>query len=209
VVAAIVTVLVVGLGTGTVRRPAGNGLVTTFLPGEFRTVPDACTAVTAATLRQYLPGRLDVVVPRSLAGRAESLCDWTLDAPPVYRHLQVTVEAYSPSGLASGDGSATFAAIDAYQQAERALLSPPRATHLPQAQVTPLPRTGDAAFTALQVIRAGGQASSLVTVVTRERNVLVTVVLEGLTGGRYGPVPVPRLRAGAAAVARDVLARLP
>ena len=43
-------------------------------------------------------------------------CDWTLDHKPVYRLLQVTAQAYAPSGLASGNGSATSAAKDAYAQ---------------------------------------------------------------------------------------------
>ena len=43
----------------------------------------------------------------------------------------------------------------------------------------------------------------------RERNVLVTVVFDGLAhspGGRYGPVQVSQLQAGAVAAARDILA---
>ena len=95
-------------------------MVTTFQPGELKTVPNACSAVTAATLNQYLPGSRRVVTPRSLYGSAQSLCDWTLDAKPMYRVLEVTVRAYAPSGLASGNGSATFAAKDAYQQASLA-----------------------------------------------------------------------------------------
>ena len=80
-------------------------------------MPNACSAVTAATLSQYLPGRPARGRPESLYGSAQSLCDWTLDAKPLYRVLEVTVQAYAPSGLASGNGSATFAAKDAYQQA--------------------------------------------------------------------------------------------
>ena len=127
------------------------GLVTTFQAGESRTVPSACTAVTAATLSQYLPGTRHVVVPHSLDGRAQSMCDWTVDAPPVYRLLDVTVQAYSPSGLASGNGSATNAAVDAYQQAMQQKANPPKASHQPKAVITPVPGAGSAAFSALQV----------------------------------------------------------
>src|SRR6266851_1102554 len=37
--------------------PLPDQIVTTFLPGEFQTVPNTCTAVSTATLDQYLPGR--------------------------------------------------------------------------------------------------------------------------------------------------------
>ncbi|MGE5136214.1 MAG: hypothetical protein ACM32E_25285 [Gemmatimonadota bacterium] len=186
----------------------GN-LVTTFQPGETRTVPDACKAVSAATLSQYLPGTRHTVVPHSLDGRAQSMCDWTVDAPPRYRLLDVTVQAYSPSGLASGNGSATRAAVDAYQQAMQQKANPAKASHQPKAAISALPGLGSAAFSALQVPRAGGDTTDLVTVVARERNVLVTVVFDGLAhspGGKYGPVSVPQLQAGAVAAARDVLA---
>ena len=186
----------------------GN-LVTTFLPGESRTVPDACKAVTAATLSQYLPGTRHTVVPHSLDGRAQSMCDWTVDAPPEYRLLDVTVQAYSPSGLASGNGSASNAALDAYQHAMQQKTNPPKASHQPKAAISAVPGVGSAAFSALQVPTAGGDTTDLVTVVVRERNVLVTVVFDGLAhspGGKYGPVSVPQLQAGAVAAARDILA---
>ena len=131
--------------------PAPESLVTTFQPGEFKTVPNACVTVTAATLNQYLPGNRRTVAPQSLYGSAQSLCSWTLDAKPLYRVLEVTVRAYAPSGLASGNGSATFAAKDAYQQAGLQLTHPPKATHLPRASLTPLAGIGNSAFVALQV----------------------------------------------------------
>jgi hypothetical protein len=191
-------------------QPAPDSLVTTFQPGEAKTVPNACSAVTAATLSQYLPGSRRVVTPRSLYGSAQSLCDWTLDAKPLYRVLQVTVRAYAPSGLASGTGSATFAAKDAYQQASLAKTHPPRATHLPKATVFKLPGLGSSAFVALQVPSAGGDKTNLLTVVVRDRNVLITVVSQGPARARggYQPVSSPVLQAAATAAARDVLARM-
>jgi hypothetical protein len=191
-------------------NPFGN-LVTTFLPGETRTVPNACTTVTAATLNQYLPGTRRMVVPHSLNGRAQSMCDWSVDAPPMYRLLDVTVQAYAPSGLASGNGSATNAAVDAYRQALQQKTSPPKASHQPRATVTGLPGDGSAAFSALQVPVAGGDKTDLITVVIRQRNVLITVVFDGLAhspGGKYGPVSEPQLQAGAVAAARDILTGL-
>ncbi|HEX9537748.1 MAG TPA: hypothetical protein VGA04_06190 [Streptosporangiaceae bacterium] len=191
--------------------PLPDQIVTTFLPGEFQTVPNTCTAVSTATLDQYLPGTRTKVVPSSLNGQSDSLCDWTLDARPVYRLLDVEAQAYAPNGLASGNGSATFAAIDAYRQALAEKTRPPKASHLPKAAVTTMHGFGTAAFSALQVTTAGGDTTDLLTVVIRDRNVLVTVVLEGLdhsSKGGYGPVSAAQLKAGALAVARDILAQV-
>jgi len=210
-VAGIVTWLLFALaGSPATTAPVG-GFVTTFQPGEFRTVPGACASVTPATLGQYLPGPRRMIAPHSLDGSAQSLCNWTLDAPPVYRVLAVTAQAYAPSGLASGNGSATRAATDAYLQALQAKRHPAKATHLPAAAVTGVPRLGTAAFAALQVVLVRGDATDLETVVARDRNVLVTIVFQGPHGhtGRYGPASPALLQAGAVAAARDVLSRLP
>ena len=186
-------------------------IVSSFLPGEFQTVPNACSAVSTATLDQYLPGTRTKVVPNSLDGQSDSLCDWTLDARPLYRLLDVEAQAYAPDGLASGNGSATDAAIDAYRQAVAEKVSPPKASHLPRATVTTIHGLGSAAFSALQVSTAGGDTTDLLTVVVRDRNVLITVMLEGLdhssTGG-YGPVSAGQLKTGALTAARDILARV-
>jgi hypothetical protein len=209
-VAVIVAALLFVIG----GNPAGNvspdGLVTTFQPGEFRTVPSACASVTPATLGQYLPGKRRMIAPHSLDGSAQSLCTWTVDAPPVYRVMEVTVQAYAPSALASGDGSATFAAIGAYQQALQAKLHPARDTHLPAATVTQLPGLGMRAFAALQVVRIRPGATDLQTVVARDHNVIVTVVFQAPHGntGRYRPADPALLAAGAAATARDIVSQL-
>ncbi len=192
-------------------KPASvpNPLVTTFQAGEFRSVPNACTAVTASTLGQYLPGKRIVASPSSLDGGEASLCSWTLDHPPVYRLLNVQVQAYTPNGLASGDGSATFAAMDGYSSALQQKTSPPKATRLPKAAITPIAGLGTKAFSALQVTREAGIRTDLMTVVVRDHNVLVTAVLQGNSGrGGYGPVSPSQLRAGAIAAARDVIAQL-
>jgi hypothetical protein len=213
---AFVAVLLIAAGVGYeyLHRPspppALDPLVTTFQPGEFKTVPNACSAVAAATLNQYLPGQRRVVTPKSLYGSAQSLCDWTLDAKPVYRVLQVTVRAYPPSGLASGNGSATFAAKDAYQQASLQRTHPPKATHLPRATVSPVPGLGNSAFAALQVPSAGGDTTNLLTVVVRDRNVLITVISQGPARprGGYARVSPAQLQAAAVAGARDIVARM-
>lgn len=195
------------------REPApesGAGFVTTFQPGEMRTVPGACTAVSATTLNQYLPGKRLMVAPHSLDGSAQSLCNWTLDAPPMYRVLAVNMQAYSPSGLATGDGSATFAAIDAYGQALGTKRHPGKATHLPPATVTPLHGLGSAGFAALQVVLARGDSTDLETVVVRDHNVLITVVVQGphRRSERYSAAPQSELQSAAIASARDLVTSL-
>jgi hypothetical protein len=210
-VAVIVAVLLLSLGGGQpAKKVSSAGLVTTFQPGEFKTAPNACTAMTPATLAQYLPGSRRMVAPHSLDGSAQSLCNWTLDAPPLYRVLEVTVQAYAPSGLATGNGSATDAAVDAYQQALQAKQHPARDTHLPAALVTQVARLGTAAFAALQVVPARSDPTDLETVVARDRNAVVTVVFQGphTRTGRYQPVPDGLLEAGAIATARDIVSQL-
>ena len=188
---------------------APDPVVTTFLPGEFRTVPNACTAVTASTLNQYLPGKRVVASPNSLDGGEASLCSWTLDHRPLYRLLNVQVQAYTPNGLASGTGSATFAAIDGYSAALQQKTSPPKATHLPKATITTISGLGTKAFSALQVTRSPGIKTDLMTVVVRDRNVVLTAVLQGNSGrGGYGAVSTALLRDGAIAGAHDVIAQL-
>jgi hypothetical protein len=200
-------------------KPAAQpntNFVTTYQPGEFRSVPNACGVVSAATLNQYLPGRRARAVSALGGTRTESQCSWTLDARPtraarpLYRVLEVTAQSFAPSLLATGDGSATFSAIDSYGEARQGLASPARATHLPKAIVTGVPGLGNTAFSALQVIHASGDTTDLVTLVVRDRNALITVKLQGSRShrGGYGPVSVPQLQAGTVAAAREVLAGL-
>jgi len=212
--AVAVVVIVVGLlftlGGSPAPKTSTPGFVSTFQPGEIKTAPNACTSVTTATLGQYLPGNRRVVAPHSLDGKAQSLCNWTLDAAPVYRVLQVSVQAYAPSGLATGNGGATSAATDAYQQALQAKRHPAKDTHLPPALVTAVPGVGTTAFGALQVVLARGASTDLETVVVRDHNVIATVVFQGPHGhtGKYSPVSVTLLRAGAVAAARDIVSAL-
>ena len=209
-VAAIVAGLLFTLGGSSTPKASVPGLVTTYQSGELKTAPNACTSVTSATLGQYLPGNRRMVAPHSLDGGAQSLCNWTLDAAPVYRVLQVTVQAYAPSALATGNGGATSAATDAYRQALQAKQHPAKNTHLPPALMTSVPGLGTAAFGALQVVLARGASTDLETVVVRDHNVIVTVVFQGPHAhtGRYGPVSVTLLRAGATAAARDIVSQL-
>jgi hypothetical protein len=192
--------------------PRHGDFVTTYQPGDFRSVPNACRVVSVATLNQYLPGTRARAVSALGGSRTESQCTWTLDARPLYRVLEVTAQAYAPSLLATGNGSATFSAIDSYTAAQQGLANPPKATHLPKATVTPVRGLGDSAFSALQVIRASGDTTDLVTLVVREHNALITVELQGLDHsarrGGYGPVSIRQLEAGTVAAAHEVLAGL-
>ncbi|HTP17891.1 MAG TPA: hypothetical protein VMK13_18925 [Streptosporangiaceae bacterium] len=187
--------------------PAKHGsYVNTLQRGEFSSVPDACRSVSAATLRQYLPGARKVI--QSISARTQSQCSFTADERPLFRVLEVTMQAYQPSALAPGNGSATENAVNGYFQARDHLSDPPGNTHLPAPAVSPLAGLGQAAFSAVQVFRSGSDTSDLITVTIRDRNTLITVTLQGLAtrGGGYGPVSVAGLRAGALSAGREVLA---
>jgi hypothetical protein len=212
-VAAAGAVTAVLLLAGSPAPPAvtPGALITTFQPGELRQVPNACGSVPAATVQQYLPGQVKVASPLAVNGSAESACNWTIDRAPVYRLLELNLLAYAPSGLASGDGSATFAAIDAYGSALQGLKSPPKHSPDPSAAVTTLGGLGSQAFTALQVFRVGGAVTDVATVVVRYHNVVVTVTLNGLqhsNRGNYGPVSEAQLSAAALAFAQAAVAAL-
>ena len=188
--------------------PVSNPVVTTFQPGEFRSVPDACAAISPALLSQYLPGKV-ARVSQALGSAAQSQCTWTLDHHPDFRVLTVSSQAYAPSLLASGDGSATFNAIDAYVQTLQGLQDPPKSSKAPRAQLGTAVGLGRDAFTALQVFRVAGDTTDEVTVVARDRNVLIHVTMQGQErGGGFQPVPVATLRAGALAAAHEVFAGL-
>jgi hypothetical protein len=207
-------VTAVVLLTGGGSSPASvtpNALITTFQPGELQRVPDACDSVPAATVAQYLPGKVKVAAPLPVNGTLESDCNWTVDKAPVYRLLELDVLAYAPSGLASGDGSATFAAIDAYAGTLQGLRSPAKDSFEPRATVRTLTGLGDEAFSATQVFRVGGAITDVATVVIRFHNVIVTVALNGLqhsNRGDYGPVSQSQLSTAALAFAEAAEASL-
>jgi len=187
---------------------AGPPLVTTFQKGEFKAVPNACDALTPALLGQYLPGKL-AQVSQSAGTSTQSQCTWTLDTKPNFRVLTVSSQAYAPSLLASGNGSATFSAIDAYGIAEQALQDPPKSSKAPKAQMGTAVGLGPDAFTGLQAFKVGGDVTDEVTVVARDRNVVITVTMQAQEhGGGFGPVPSATLRAAALAAAHQVLTGL-
>ena len=208
-------VLAVVLLTGGHKAPAAvtpSALITTFQPGELRQVPNACHVVPAATVQQYLPGQAKVASPLPVNGAAGSACNWTIDQPPRYRLMELGIQAYAPNGLASGDGSATFAATDAYQLALQELQTPPKnAPSSSRATVRVLSGFGSQAFTAQQAFHVGGAVTDVATVIVRYHNVVVTVTLDGLAHsnrGNYGPVSPSQLAQAAMAFAQAAEASL-
>ena len=207
-------VLAVVLLTGGRPGPASvtpGALITTFQPGELRQVPNACRVVPPATVAQYLPGTPKVASPLPVNGSAGSACNWTVDKPPLYRLMQVSMNAYAPNGLASGNGSATRAATDAYDLALQELQAPPKGSPASRATVQVLSGFGSQAFSAMQVFHVGGAVTDVATVMVRYHNVIVTVKLNGTdhsNKGNYGPVSKPQLAAAAMAFARAAEASL-
>jgi hypothetical protein len=207
-------VLAVILLTGGRPGPASvtpGALITTFQPDELRQVPNACRVVPPATVAQYLPGTPKVASPLPVNGSAGSACNWTVDKPPLYRLMQVSMNAYAPNGLASGNGSATRAATDAYNQALQELQVPPKNSPSSRATVQVLSGFGSQAYSALQVFHVGGAVTDVATVMVRYHNVIVTVKLNGTehsNKGNYGPVSKPQLAAAAMAFARAAEASL-
>jgi hypothetical protein len=207
-------VLAVVVLTGSRPGPASvtpGALITTFQPGELRQVPNACRVVPPATVAQYLPGTAKVASPLPVNGSAGSACNWTVDKPPLYRLMQVSINAYAPNGLASGNGSATRAATDAYDLALQELQNPPKHSPSSRATVQVLSGFGSQAYSALQVFHVGGAVTDVATVMVRYHNVIVTVKLNGTehsNKGNYGPVSKPQLAAAAMAFARAAEASL-
>ncbi|MGO9079049.1 MAG: hypothetical protein ACLQDY_08385 [Streptosporangiaceae bacterium] len=213
--AAIITVLAVASGywllTGKKHAASNDGFVSTLQHGDFRSVPDACRMLGGTQLSQDMAGVARTRQIQPSATSTLSQCSVTADAPPVFRVLQTTVQAYQPSLLASGNGSADANATDSYFAAQHQLADPARRSRLPKAVISPLTALGQAAFSALQVVRGGGNVNDLVTVVVRDHNALVTVSLQALDrapGHKYGPVSVTQLQAEVLATARAALARV-
>ena len=184
-----------------------SSFISTLQPGEFKSVPNACKAVSPSLLSQNVPGSARQVTPTG-SGSTSSQCSFTVDRRPVFRVLQVSIQSYQPSLVVAGNGSATSGAVDAYSEAKLALVSPPKKSPLPKASVTDVTGLGQVAISALQVLHHGRTVTDLITVVARERNVLVTVSMQAQAkGGGYGPVSATSLASGAQAVTRAVLAK--
>jgi hypothetical protein len=208
-----VTIYLLSGGPGAANLGFGN-FVTNFLPGELQQVPNPCTAVPQATLSQYLPGKTKQAAPPLNSGDFTE-CTWTLDSPPTYRVLQVQLRAYSPSGLASGNGSATFAAEDAFQSLENGFAKPgPKSGQAPATvtDLTGLPGGSDtSAFQATEVTNRGGATLDVANVLVRYRNVIITVVVDGLnqsSGGKTYKTAMSDLTAAANVVAKQMASQI-
>ncbi len=208
---AIVIVLLIAGGIGIrslMSKPKpSNGLVTSLQPGEYRAVPGSCGSVSSALLSQYLTASSRTVT-KPLTGSTDSECTFTVDHKPVFRVLNITVQAFQPSALAAGNGGATENAIGNYDAALENLAHPPKNSDQAPAAITTLKGVGQRGFSALRVAR-GKIVTDLVTVNVQLRNVLVTVTLQGQeSGGGFGPVSVGSLQAGALAAAKQVVAKV-
>jgi hypothetical protein len=189
----------------TQSSPKPTPYVTSLLPGEFKSVPGAC-GVSTAVLTQYLPGSR--ATTNQFSGTTQSQCSFTVDAKPVFRLLEVTAQAFQPFAAASGNGSASANATDSFAVAKATLAKPPKKSLLSPAQLTSVPQLAQQSFAATQREQASGIVSDVVTVVVRDRNVLITVVLSAQETPGFSPTPVGTLQAGATAAAQDMLARL-
>ena len=209
VVAAGITALV------THHTPKPSLYVTSLLPGEYKAVPNACQGVSGTVLDKYLPapGR---TVADEISDSTESQCSFTLDRKPDFLVLEVSAEAYQPFAAASAAGSpagsASASAQDNYTLTRNNLVKPPATGTakplLSAAAISPLAKTGQQAFVAVQTEHAEKIVTEVVTVVIRDRNVLITVTESGQESGHgFGPVAVSTLEAGAEAAARDMLAK--
>jgi hypothetical protein len=190
-----------------------DNLVTTFQPGELQAVPNSCDVMTATTVQQYLPGKVKIASPLPVDGKLESGCFWTVDSPPVYRLLDLNLEAYKYSGLATGDGSATDAAIDAYSEQLESFQHPGKGSYTPKgSSVTVLNSIGNEAFSSLQVFKTSNATTDVATVIIRFHNVIISAAMNGMAGhtskGSYGPVVPSQLEAAALAFAESALASL-
>lgn len=193
------------------RSPHKALFVTSLLPGEYRSVPSACTAVSTSVLDQYLPGP-GRTSTSEVSGTTSSQCSFTIDHKPLFLVLEVSAEAYQPFAAATGRGSAAGSASanaeENYSRLELSLARPPKHSPLSAAQITPLAAAGQQAFVAVQAEHVSGIRTDVVTVIIRERNVIITVAESGQESGHgFGPVPVATLQAGAVAAARDALAK--
>lgn len=174
--------------------------ITTLQKGEFRDVPNACRVLTPSTLSADLNGRPSKSV-QTFATATKSDCTFQVDVKPNFRVLDISMQAYTPSLIAPGNGSATSYARYTFARTRQLLATPPKHTPEPPATITPIPGLGGQAVSAVQVYRQRSK-TDLVTVLVRVHNVLITVKLWANTGGGFGPVSVPQLQTDAMAAAR-------
>ncbi len=206
---AIVIVLLAAGGVWLFGRstPAPTPWVTRLLAGEYKSVPNACSAVSPTVLNSFLPatGRTQRV---SVGSSTDSQCSYTFDKQPTFLVLQIADTALQPFAAAGNNGSATANARQNFAAARQSLAKPPKRSPLPPATIAGLTGLGQQAIIATQHEHVSGIGTDVVTIVTRERNVLITVSVSGQESGHgFGPVPDSTLMACARAVAAGVLAK--
>jgi hypothetical protein len=177
--------------------------VTSLLHGEFKSVPDTCTALSPAVVGQYLPGSHTTVQP--LATSTDSECSFTVDGNHNFLVLTLGAESYQPFAAATGNGSASQNALDNFAADRILLASPPKHSAVPKATISPLSGIGQRAFLAIQVEHTGGIARDVATVTVLERNDVLTVSMSAQESGGFGPVPIGTLQADVQAVAGSLL----
>jgi len=190
------------------HNPKPLPYVTSLQHGEFTSVPNACTSVGTSVLNQFLPGS-GRTTTNTQASTTNSQCSFTVDSKPNFLVMQVQAESFQPFAAAAADGSATGNAQDNYALAQLGLAHPPKKSPLPRAQISKLTGMGQQAFMAFQHEHVVGIVTDIVTVVVRDRNVVIIASLSGQESGHgFGPVPVATLEAGARAAAQAVLAKV-
>jgi hypothetical protein len=203
---AVAAVVFTGLGIYLSQsHPRKSPFVTQLQKGEFNAVPDACKVVGASVLHLIMKGTPRTIQPQN--GKAQSECTFTVDASPVFRVMNVNLQALGASLAPVGNGSATANAKYEFGLRRSHLLKPPKRTAQPPATVSLVPGLGQQAISALQTFR-GQSPTEIVTVLARYKNVLITVSVQGHSGNGFGPVSVGELRAGAVKVARASLSNL-
>lgn len=202
---AIVLVVLVGLGIYLAQpSPKPQNFVTTLQKGEFKAVPNTCKAISASNLSQFLAGQPSKSV-QTANSATDSECTYQVDAKPIFRVLDVSVQASTPNLIAPGDGSATSNAVYSFAQDRLALAKPTKHSVAPPATIRSIPGLGSRAFTAAQIFHQNGEIDR-VTIMVQYRNVVITVKLWANDGGGFGPVTTGQLEPDALAAARDLLA---
>ena len=186
--------------------PQPKPYVTALLKGEYRQVPNACGVLSKAALSQYLGGTPSKGVQAN-SDAAKSECTYTVDVKPIFRVLDLTIQAYTPSLIAPGNGSATSYAIYTFTETRQVFAQPPKHAAEPPAKITPINGLGQAALSAVQIYRIRG-TNDRVTVLVRYHNVLITASVWATVSGGFGPVSITVLGADAQAAAGAVLATL-
>ncbi len=203
--AAIVIVVLVGVGFWLAQPKAQpKPFITSLQKGEFKSVPNTCKVVSGATLKQVLSGTPAKSVQTS-ASAGSSECSYQVDAKPIFRVLDVKVQAFGPNLIAPGNGSATSYAVYSFGQAKQSLAKPSKNTAQPPATIRSIPGLGSRAFSAAQVYHQGKTVTDRATVQVQYRNALITISLWANDSNGFGTVSAGQLQFDAESVARSLL----